>query len=168
VEDRTLVIRRDPSAGGFAGDQVGPARITVSTHELSSALLRGSGAIAIDHMRGLGVTLTVIGAGQIALADAQADRLGIEVDGAGRISVAGKARELKAGVRGTGVIDGAKLSAAGAELLSSGAGDMRFAVTREAKVANSGSGNVTITGDPACTVQSVGSGSVVCGNPVRR
>src|SRR3954469_7045429 len=60
VRGDTLVVQSNPSwGGGYPGTDPGPVEVTVGTHELASASLIGSGAIAIDRVKGLSFALTV-------------------------------------------------------------------------------------------------------------
>src|SRR3954462_12797696 len=54
VRGNTLVVHSDLSSwGGYPGQDSGPVEISLGTHDLSSAWLSGSGALAIDKVKGL-------------------------------------------------------------------------------------------------------------------
>lgn len=71
--------------------------------------------------------------------------------------------QLKATIQGSGDLAAAELSADDAQIASDTAGTVAVAVARTAKVTASGPGNVEIVGSPSCTVDSKGSGRVICG-----
>ncbi|MEO7278117.1 MAG: DUF2807 domain-containing protein, partial [Sphingomicrobium sp.] len=65
----TLVIKSGVSSwGGYPGSDVGPVTIALGTHELSSALLTGSGTLGIDTVKGLEFNLSVEGSGGVEIA----------------------------------------------------------------------------------------------------
>lgn len=164
VQGRTLRIRPNRSAwGGYPGEGPGPVKISVSTHELRSASVSGSGSIAIDKAKGLRFDLSVAGSGRIGVGAVEADNLSVGLVGSGKIVLAGKAKELIATVKGAGDFDAKGLTADEARINADTAGTISLAVRRAADVTATGQGDTTITGRPACKVRSLGSGRVVCG-----
>ena len=164
VEGRTLRIRPNRSAWGAPPSPgEGGITITLSTHELSAAIVQGSGSLEIDRAKGLRFDLSLSGSGRIAVAQAQVDRLNLQLLGAGGVSIGGTAKQLRATVTGQGSLDGAKLVAEDADLTADTSGTISFAARRAAKVAASGAGDVIISGTPACTLSGYGTGRVRCG-----
>jgi hypothetical protein len=164
VQGRTLRIRPNRSAwGGYPGEGAGPLKISVSTHELRSASVSGSGSIAIDRAKGLRFDLSVAGSGRIGVGSVDADNLSVGLMGSGKISLAGKAKEFIATVQGAGDLDARALTADEARINADTAGAIAVSVRRTADVTATGQGDTTITGRPACKVKSLGSGRVVCG-----
>ena len=165
VQGRTLRIRPNRSAwGGYPGEGAGPLKISVSTHELRSASVNGSGSIAIDKAKGLRFDLSVAGSGRIGVLSIDADNLSVGLLGSGKISLAGKAKELVATVQGAGDLDARGLTADEAKINADTAGAISLGVRRAAQVTATGQGDTIITGKPACNVKSLGSGRVVCGS----
>ena len=164
VQGRTLIVRADSSGwGGWKGESPGRVALSVATPALSSAILGGSGALAIDRAKAMRFEIGLSGSGSIAIGTLAADRLALTLVGSGKVTVAGSAAQTRATLQGSGTIDAAKLASDDLELGVSGTGDASFAAKRSAKVTAAGTGAVTVTGNAACTVNSVGSGEVRCG-----
>jgi hypothetical protein len=164
VQGRTLRVRRNASGwGGYPGEPTGPVRIALTTRELTAASVVGSGGLAVDRAKGLRVDLSVSGSGRLSVGAVDADNLVVSVLGAGAVTLAGRAKQLKATVQGSGELAAAALRTDDAQLLSRTAGRMAVAVARSAKVTAVGPGDVEILGNPSCTVDAKGSGTVICG-----
>jgi hypothetical protein len=165
VQGRTLRVRPNRSAwGGYPGQvSGGTVRIVLSTRDLRAAAVSGPGTLAIDRARGLKVELTITGSGTLAVAAVDADQLVIGLTGSGRIGIAGKAKTLRASIRGSGDLDGAGFRADDADIVTETAGKIAFTAIRAAKVRANGVGKVAISGAPACTVTGLGGGNVRCG-----
>lgn len=162
VEGRTLVIRTGKNGwGGYAGEGRGPVTIEVGTHDLSSALLNGSGALNVDRVKGLGFELTIHGAGTARIDEVDVDQMKVWVSGAGTTKLAGRAAKLTTSVRGTSTLDADALQIADAVIGTEGSTIIRAQVTNSARVEAMGLASVTLTGDPACTVKASGSANVV-------
>ncbi|HEU0134581.1 MAG TPA: head GIN domain-containing protein [Allosphingosinicella sp.] len=165
VQSGVLRVRRNRSAwGGYPG-QGGPEPVTVvlTARDVRTAAVVGSGSLDVDRVRGLRVDLSVSGSGRLTVSAVDADNLIVGLLGGGRIALAGQARQLKATVQGSGDLAAADLVAQDAQIASDTAGNIAVQVARTAKVNATGPGDVEIIGAPACTVQSKGSGQVLCG-----
>ena len=76
MRGNTLIVHSSTSSwGGYPGRDSGPVEINLGTHDLSSAWLNGSGAIAIDKVKGLKFDLSVQGAGSAAVGAVDVDQL---------------------------------------------------------------------------------------------
>jgi len=165
VEGRTLRIRANPSAwGGTAGQSPGPVRIEATTQDLSRATVLGSGSLAIDKARGLRLDLGLGGSGRLTVGLLDADNLIVDLLGSGRITLAGRAKQMRAAVKGSGDVAGGALVADDVQLTADTAGSVTLGSARSAKVIATGPGDVTIGGSPACTVDNKGAGRVRCGS----
>lgn len=164
VRGRTLVITRERNHWGerFAVDP-GSVTLRITVPQLIRAGLSGSGSLAIDAMRGARISLIVAGDGSLSASAIDADKLDIMLAGNGSIAASGKALTGTITARGNGAFDAAKLEIADLVFNASGAGSSRVAARRAAKVIATGSANVTILGNPACTVNALGSGEIACG-----
>ena len=161
VQGRTLVIRSSRASwGGYPGEPRGPVEISIGTHELSGAVLNGSGSLAIDKVRGLSFDLAVVGTGAANIGSAIVDQLKISVSGAAGASIAGAAPKLTAIVRGVSSLDASALIAKDAMIGAQGPATVKATVTGTAKVDAIGAATVGLTGNPACTVNAVGSATV--------
>jgi hypothetical protein len=93
----------------------------------------------------------------------EADNLIIGLAGSGKIRIAGKAKQLRASVQGSGTLEGAGLKADDANIVANTDGTVTLAATRAATIRAAGSGEVVVLGMPACTVDVQGTGLVTCG-----
>ena len=164
VQGRTLKIRANKSAwGGYPGQSAGSVKLSIGTHELSSATVAGSGSLLIDRAKGLRFAVTVAGSGRVGIGNVEADNLSVGLVGSGKISLAGKAKELVASIQGAGDLDAQKLVADEARIAADTAGTITVAVKRAAEVNASGLGDTIVIGKPACTIKGQGAGRVACG-----
>jgi hypothetical protein len=164
VQGGTLRIRRNRSAwGSYPGAGAGPVTVTLNTRDLRGAAVVGSGSLDIDRAKGLRVDLSVSGSGRLNVAAVEADNLVVGLLGGGRITLAGRTRQLRATVQGSGDLAAAGLSADEAQIGSDTAGSVAVTVLKTARVTSTGAGDVEIAGSPACTVEAKGSGRVTCG-----
>jgi hypothetical protein len=160
----TLRVRPNRSSwGGYPGEGSGPVRLVLATRDLRAAAVVGSGSLDVDRAKGLRVDLSVNGSGRLSVAAVDADNLVVGLLGGGRIALAGRARQLKATVQGSGDLAAAGLATDDAQILSDTAGTVTVGVARSAKVTATGAGDVEIVGEPSCTVEAKGSGAVRCG-----
>lgn len=161
VQGRTLVVRANRSSwGGYPGQPVGPVTIALSTHELASAYLNGSGSLAIDKIKGLAFDSTVQGSGSLSIGTVAVDKLNAGLSGAGTMQAAGQALKVTAVVRGTSGFDGSSLMAKDATIGTEGPSTVRLGVSNAVQVTAAGMAQVELTGRPACTVKASGSASV--------
>lgn len=160
----TLRVRANRSGwGGYPGERAGPVRIALTTRELRAAAVVGSASLDVDRAKGLRVDLSVNGSGRLAVAGVDSDNLVVGLLGGGRITLAGRTKQLKATIQGSGDLAAAGLSADDAQISSDTAGTVTVAVARTVKLRSTGSGDVEIIGTPSCTLEGQGTGNVVCG-----
>lgn len=161
VQGRTLIVRGNASAwGGFPGKASGPVEVSVGTHELTQAWVNGSGALAIDRVKGLSFDLALQGSGTAAIGNASVDQLKIGMSGAGSAVVAGTSPKLTAIVRGASTLDAGELSVKDATIGAEGAAVVKVEATNSAKIDTRGTATVEVSGDPACTVKAEGSTTI--------
>ncbi|MBS0504608.1 MAG: DUF2807 domain-containing protein [Proteobacteria bacterium] len=164
VEGRTMLIRPNLSSwGGYPGKSAGAPRIMLTTPDLSTAILIGSGSLDIDKMKGMRITLTAEGSGRITVHQLDADNASLAIAGAGALEVSGKARQAAAVARGTAEIRAGDLIVSDLTLTTESAGAVRIQASRSAKVSAMGIGAVEVTGGAACEVKQTGGGPVRCG-----
>ena len=160
IMGRTLVVRTNPSWGGYPGKDPGPVEVHIGTHELSSAWLNGSGSLEIDKVKGLEFDLSVQGSGAVRIASAEVDKLDVSIAGSASASVGGRAERLSGSLRGISSLDASGLQAKDATLAASGPSTIKANVAKAAKVLASGTATVTLSGNPACAATLTGSASV--------
>ena len=164
VQGKTLRVRANRSAwGGYPGEDPGPVTIALATHALSGASVTGSGSLDIDKARAMRFELGVSGSGRIRLASVESDILILGLLGSGRISIDGKTKSLRATIQGSGDLDAGGLTAQDANIQSDTSGTVKLAAAHSAAIVATGPGDVTVTGNPSCTVKMMGSGRVSCG-----
>ena len=164
VQGTTLHIRPNRSAwGGNARDAAGPIAIRIATRSLRSATVSGGGTLGIRGAKNLRIDLFLTGSGRMDVSGIDADLVGITLTGSGKIGLAGKARQLRASIEGSGDLDAAALRADDVDIGANTAGTIALTAVRTAKVRAGGSGEVAIGGAPACTISGLAAGNVRCG-----
>jgi hypothetical protein len=156
----TLVIKPNPSWGGYPGTDPGPVEVSVGTHELTNATLFGSGSLAIDRVKGLSFALTVQGSGAGEIGRVDADQLNVTIEGSANAKLGGAAKKLTALVRGVSSLDAKELSTPNAAISADGTATVDANVTDTARVDGWGTATIRLTGGPACTVKLNGSTTV--------
>ncbi len=160
----TIVIsRRDQALTSKQDNIIPPVRIFLTTQAVKAVTMTGSGSVSLDRLKGSTVSATIGGNGTLAINTMAADVLNARMRGAGSMTLGGMAKQGRVDITGPGIIDGSGLTIGALDLIHRGPATSSFAVTREAKIDNSGTGSITITGDPNCLVRSAGSASIICG-----
>jgi hypothetical protein len=161
VTGRTLTIRPNHSGwGGYPGANAGAVEIAIGTHELSSVMVHGAAAVAIDKVKGLNFDLAVSGSGSSSIAAAKADRLNVTLVGPATATLAGSALSLTTVLRGSGGLDSRQLAVKDATITAEGSVSVAAAVSGTAKIQANGAAAVTLEGDPACSVRTQGAATV--------
>jgi len=164
VEGRTMLIRPNLSGwGGYPGKQPGAASIAVTTPELNTAIVVGSGSLSIDRMKAPRVVLTVEGSGRLTVRAIETDTASLAIAGSGMIEAAGRAKQAAAVARGVAEIRAADLAVSDLTLTSESAGAIAMQASRSAKVNALGIGAITVGGTAACEVRKAGGGPLTCG-----
>ena len=160
VRGNTLVVHSNlDSWGGYPGKDSGPVEISLGTHDLSAAWLNGSGAIAIDRVRGLSFDLSVQGSGAGQIGQVSVDQLNVSVVGTASAKLAGQAAKMTAVIRGISTLDAAALATKDATLGADGAATIAANVDNSVTVDATGPATVNIAGGPSCTLRVSGSAS---------
>lgn len=166
VDGPTLTVRASPNGWGERprGDPGRPIAVALSSPALSDALVLAGGRLRIDRVKGARLAVSVNGAGAIAVADAQVDRLDASLLGAGSVTLAGRARAANLRTSGSGRIDAGALEADALSVVLDGPGETAARARYSADVTNIGLGAVTVAGRPRCTVKAPAGGLVRCGD----
>lgn len=160
VRGDTLVLQADPSWGGYPGRDPGPVEITIGTHDLTSASLIGSGAMAIDKVKSQSFSLVVQGSGIGQVGSVASDRLDVSLEGTANAKIAGKAGKLIALVRGMSALDASALSTPSADISAEGTATVNATVTNIARLSSSGPATIRFAGRPACDLKVSGSATI--------
>lgn len=158
VESRTLILRQRSGFGSTSAG--GPVRVFLSTPDIRTALLVGSGSLSVDKMSGLSVDVSVQGSGMLGVASLTADRLTASALGSGSLTLAGRTKVASLLTRGTATIAADKLAADEVTLAAEGAGTAAVNARTKVAVTATGSVAVTVAGQPACTLRTSGSATV--------
>lgn len=105
-------------------------------------------------------SITVSGAGDATASDLRADRLAVEIKGAGEMTLAGTVDSQAVTISGTGDYNGEDLQSATAEVAIDAAGNAVLRVSDRLDATVSGVGSVEYIGDPRVTKDISGVGSV--------
>jgi hypothetical protein len=101
------------------------------------------------------------GSGDMELTCGNAERVTADLKGSGHMILVGGARELHAEIAGSGELDARHLRAEAADLAHHGAGSSAVYASKRVQVEMTGSGNITVYGNPdKRAVSRTGSGSV--------
>lgn len=161
VRGNTLVVHSNlDSWGGYPGKDSGPVEISLGTHDLSAAWINGSGAIAIDRIKGLSFDLSVQGSGAGQIGQVSVDQLNVSVVGTASAKLAGQAAKMTAVIRGISSLDASGLATKDATLGADGAATIAANVANSVKIDATGPATVNIAGRPSCTLRVNGSASV--------
>jgi hypothetical protein len=164
VQGTTLRVRRNRSAwGGTPGRAPEPATIALTTRNLRSVRVIGTGTMDLSGARGLRVDLSVEGSGRLRARALAADTLSLAIRGSGSFELAGSAKAVTADLQGSGSVDGTALTTESATIFAATSGTIALTARRAAKVTAHGLGEVTISGTPACTISGPAAGQVRCG-----
>ncbi|MDN2704496.1 DUF2807 domain-containing protein [Janthinobacterium sp. SUN100] len=109
----------------------------------------GSGSINAAALASGNTDAVQNGSGSIQLGSVHGERINVAVNGSGSISANGAVQRLDANVNGSGDVNLASLRSDVAYLASNGSGDIDVSVQNEVHARASGSGRITVHGDPA-------------------
>lgn len=117
----------------------------VSRLELRSS---GSGSVVAGNLESNSVAVTARGSAHVSLGKVTGEDFTAAIHGSGSVVASGTVRSLNVRSNGRGSADLLGLSAQDADLASEGAGDITTGVTRNLLAQTTGSGRITIYGDP--------------------
>nr|WP_278254183.1 DUF2807 domain-containing protein [Sphingobium sp. BYY-5] len=161
VSGRLLIVSMDRARAGEKSS--GAATLRLSTGMIERVVLAGGGSIAINRMKGLSGQIMLGGNGDVSVGDVQLDRLDLTLAGGGRTILTGRAGVANIRVSGPGAVAAEPLRARQASITNEGPGSIVLTADVTAKIVATGSGDVTVGGKPACTVDNRGTGRISCG-----
>jgi hypothetical protein len=109
----------------------------------------GSGAINAGALRSHEANLALSGSGRMSLGPVQGSALTVNLHGSGSLQASGAVASLNARVQGSGGADLTALASEQADLAIDGSGDISARVTRALVAQSTGSGRITVYGNPA-------------------
>lgn len=143
---------------------IGPVTVYLSTFAVDMIAHLGSGTVTLDRLSGRAPEVRLSGFGDLTIGAVNADNLLVSMAGGGRLTMAGKTRDMRLEAQGPTTFDGSKLSTDKLSLSHRGAASSQLTVNREVNITNFGPGKIMIDGRPNCSVQSDGSAEIFC-NP---
>ncbi len=158
LKDGTLGVLREGKGADMGS---GRAVVNVTMPAPRTLTMAGSGkinsaALARD------AKVTIAGSGDIETPNVASDKLDLTIAGSGSYRGAGNVGTLEARILGSGSAAMDALKTDKADLTIAGSGNSTFASDGEVKAKIMGSGSVTVRGRARCTVESMGSGKLVC------
>lgn len=165
MEGRTLVVRMGLGERAEQGRERSgtPILVTLSTPALAAVAISGGGDAKVSGMKADRIDLTVTGSGGIAATGIRSTQLNATVIGTGAISAAGRTDTARLLDNGPGTIDADALETSELVVRVDGPGTIRARARYTARIANMGTGSVTVAGAPRCVVEPGGGGVVECG-----
>ena len=140
---------------GFNGDDLRLTQRGSLYSELSGKVERldiannGSGTVNAVALSSANSDAVQNGSGRINLGQVRGERINVALNGSGNISASGAVQRLAANINGSGDINFAQLQSQVAYLTTNGSGDIDATATAEVNARSSGSGRITVHGDPA-------------------
>lgn len=111
--------------------------------------LNGSGSVNASGLEAGSTQASINGSGRLNLGQVRGDSLSVELHGSGGVNASGQVRSMNVRTYGSGSADLAGLSSQGAQLSAYGSGSISAAVTQSVMADTSGSGHITVYGNPA-------------------
>ncbi|MDK2125068.1 head GIN domain-containing protein [Parachitinimonas caeni] len=111
--------------------------------------MTGSGDLDGKGLALAGVMANLRGSGSMELGALDAEKAEYELLGSGDITTVGKTKQLKINLQGSGTVDAGGLQADSANLSLTGSGDIQAAVKNSVEARSTGSGEISIAGNPA-------------------
>ena len=121
----------------------------------------GSGNIICDFVYANDTDLRISGSGDIAINNTESDDMLIKSSGSGDIEINGTTNKLDVNLSGSGQVYADELEAGIADILISGSGNLSITVTDELYAVLTGSGNLYYYGSPSVTKTISGSGNLI-------
>jgi hypothetical protein len=158
VNDDALIIENETNAPMFPNE---PLTITITTPELTGAVLGGAGQLNIEDVTAELFRARIAGAGQMTIGNISSQTLEVDMAGAGAFTVnAGELDTLDVFITGLGSVDTTAIPAADVEIGLGGAGEARVWAMDTLDVTISGAGSASYYGSPQVTEQITGIGDV--------
>ena len=161
VRGDELVIR--PKDGrSFNVGRRSPVKIAVTVPELHGATIAGSGNLSVDRVAADDFKATIAGSGNLSLPQIRARSLELEIAGSGSGNIAGQTEQARYSIAGSGEVDASKLQSRDVRLTIAGSGSVNAHANGTVRGEIMGSGDARISGGAKCSVDKMGSGSIVC------
>ena len=169
VQGTTLVVRKGTSGWGERGKPDGPAPvITLVTSNLRTATVIGGGKlVAKGSIRSQRLDFQVSGAGSIDAQGIDSDELSVTVIGAGNVALAGRSNRARMLTNGPGTIMAIPLIAGNLLVRLDGPGETQASARFTADLTSTGLGRIVVAGGAKCTTNAQAGGPILCGPDAR-
>lgn len=157
LDDGTLGIHR--AEGDWSDNDVATINITMPPPD--SLVMAGSGTMSTDAMSD-SPDIVIAGSGEVTATGIAARSMEVTIAGSGTVTATGSTEELEMTLAGSGNAEMESLQVGDAEVTVAGSGDATFASDGNVEATIVGSGTVRVRGSATCTVENIGSGSLVC------
>ncbi len=137
-----------------------PITYNLVVKKLDGIKVLGGALVEVAEVKTEQLALVLSGAGSIRLRSLAAERLEVDLRGAGKIEVDGRVREQQVTLSGAGVYLASGLDCTDASVLLTGAGNATVRVTETLDVVHRGLGRVGYYGSPKITSKVTGLGTV--------
>ncbi|WP_164118992.1 DUF2807 domain-containing protein [Sphingorhabdus sp. Alg239-R122] len=161
IENRTLIVktRKKKSIDDDPG-----ALLRVNARNVDDVTLTGKGRMVVNALTGRKTRASLYGIGELIVGNMDAEEMQLNFNGlGGRMQVAGRAENVKAIIRGKGVLDAAALNSETLEILGEGPVKSQFSASESAHVIISQFAQILINGDTRCNVRARNAAKVICG-----
>jgi hypothetical protein len=111
--------------------------------------LNGSGNVNADFLQNGNTTVTLRGSGRVNLGQVNAEAVNLKLRGSGELQASGMATHVNAQVQGSGGANLTGLASQRADLTTNGSGDITARVKESLVAQSTGSGRITVHGNPS-------------------
>jgi len=111
--------------------------------------VNGSGSVSAAGLQSGATVASLSGSGRLDLGRLNGDSLNLDIKGSGGVNASGNVRSMNVRLYGSGSADLAGLTSQSAELVSYGSGSISAGVSQSLVADATGSGHVTVYGNPA-------------------
>lgn len=157
LDDGSLGITREKNS--WSND--GKATVSITMPAPASLVVAGSGQIVSEALAE-DAEISIAGSGTLDTPNVAATALEVSIAGSGHYKASGTAESLELSIAGSGDGDMSGLKVDRADITIAGSGNAAFASDGDVSATIMGSGDVTVRGNARCTINSLGSGKLVC------
>ena len=123
----------------------------------------GAGVVLLPALRSGAASFGLSGASVVTVHKLEAERANLGTSGASVLRIDGAARQVTIDSSGASIVDACGLSTPVVMIGASGTAKVRAGSAQRAQVDASGMANVSVEGDPHCTISKSGLARVTCG-----
>ncbi|MBS0478952.1 MAG: DUF2807 domain-containing protein [Proteobacteria bacterium] len=165
VQGTTLIVRKGTGGWGERGKASGPAPvITLVTSALRTAAVLGGGKlVASGKLRSQKLDFQISGAGSIDAKGIDSDELSVTVIGAGNVALAGRSWRARMATNGPGTIMAIPLVVSDLVVRLDGPGETQATARFTADLTSTGLGRIVVAGGAKCTTNAQAGGPILCG-----